>query len=80
MTKSIKKLLVFLLVFVLALTATTACGFTSNDPTDPNADISNRDSNKGMYSNEGTEYTDLTDYMKELNDQKYTLINFFDAR
>ncbi|MBQ7292723.1 MAG: agarase, partial [Clostridia bacterium] len=51
-----------------------------NDPTDPNADVSNRDSNKGMYSNEGTEYTDLTDYMKELNDQKYTVIEFFDAR
>ena len=51
-----------------------------NDPTDAGADISNRDSNKGMYSNEGTEYTELTEYMKELNDQKYTLINFFDAR
>ena len=54
--------------------------YWDNDPTDENADDSNRDSNKGMYSNEGTEYTDLSDYMKELNRQKYTLIEFFDAR
>ena len=54
--------------------------YWDNDPTDPSADKSNIDSNKGVYSNEGTEYIDLTDYMKELNDQKYTLIKFFDER
>ena len=54
--------------------------YWDNDPTDPNADQSNRDSNKGMYSNEGKEYTDLSDYMKELNTQKYTLIKYFDER
>ena len=54
--------------------------YWDNDPTDENADDSNRDSNKGMYSNEGTEYTDLSDYMKELNKQKYHIIEFFDAR
>lgn len=54
--------------------------YWDNDPSDANADASNRDSNKGIYSNSGNEYTALTDYMKELNQQKYTLIKFFDAR
>ena len=54
--------------------------YWDNDPTHAGADPSNRDSNKGMYSNEGKEYTALSDYMKELNTQKYTLINFFDER
>ena len=54
--------------------------YWDNDPTDPGADRSNIDSNKGMYSNDGTEYTDLSDYMRELNRQKYTIIEYFDAR
>jgi hypothetical protein len=54
--------------------------YWDNDPTDTGADPSNRDSNKGMYSNEGEEYTALSEYMKELNTQKYSIINFFDAR
>ena len=54
--------------------------YRDNDPSDPTADLSNRDSNKGIISNSGEEYTDLTKHMGELNNQKYTLINFFDAR
>ncbi len=54
--------------------------YRDNDPNDPNADLSNRDSNKGLIDNDGVEYTDLTKHMKEVNNQKYTIINFFDAR
>ncbi len=54
--------------------------YWDNDPTWEGADSSNIDSNKGMYSNEGEEYTDLSDYMYELNKQKYTLIKYFDER
>ncbi len=54
--------------------------YRDNDPTDPNADLSNRDSNKGLVNNDGVEYTDLTKHMQEVNNQKYSLISFFDAR
>jgi hypothetical protein len=54
--------------------------YWDNDPDDLNADLSNRNANKGIIDNDLNEYTDLTDYMKELNDQKYNLIKFFDAR
>ena len=54
--------------------------FLDNDPDDLGADLSNRDSNKGIYNNQYEEYTGLTDYMKELNTQKYNLVKFFDAR
>ena len=54
--------------------------YWDNDPEDLSADESNRNSNKGIIANDGTEYTELTDYMKELNDQKYNLIKFFDKR
>ena len=30
--------------------------------------------------NEGNEYTELAEYMGELNNQKYNIIKFFDAR
>ena len=33
-----------------------------------------------LYDNNGNEYTELTKYMSELNNQKYNLIKFFDAR
>ena len=36
--------------------------------------------NKGIIDNYGNEYTELTSHMKTLNDQKYSLIKFFDAR
>ena len=54
--------------------------YRDNDPNDLTADLSNRDSNKGIIDNYGNEYTELTSHMKTLNDQKYSLIKFFDAR
>ena len=54
--------------------------FLDNDPEDLTTDLSNRNANKGIYDNNGNEYTGLTKYMRELNTQKYNLIKFFDAR
>ncbi len=51
-----------------------------NDPEDLTTDLSNRNANKGILSNSGDEYTELTKYMEELNNQKYNLIKYFDAR
>ena len=51
-----------------------------NDPTNLTLDISNRDSNKGLFSVEFEEYTALTNLMKQLNTNKYSLIEFFDER
>ena len=50
------------------------------DPDHLGAEASNRDSNKGIYDNNGNEYTELTKQMAELNNQKYNLIDFFDKR
>ena len=72
--------------FALGLMECKACvGFDwfkywDNDPDDLSADSSNRDSNKGMFSTTHEEYTALTKYMNELNNNKYSLIKFFDAR
>ena len=41
---------------------------------------SNRNANKGIYSNDWEEYTDLTEQMQFLNQNIYTLIKFFDER
>ena len=54
--------------------------YRDNDPDDLTTDLSNRNANKGVVDNYGEEYTELTKYMKELNTQKYNLIEFFDAR
>jgi hypothetical protein len=54
--------------------------YRDNDPNDATADLSNRDSNKGIINNAGEEYTELTSHMQKVNTQKYTLINFFDQR
>ena len=54
--------------------------YLDNDPTDPSADISNRDSNKGIVDNQGNEYTEFTKYVEELNKQKYNIISFMDER
>ena len=54
--------------------------YLDNDPDNLNADPSNRDANKGIYSNKLEEYTDLTEEMKYLNKNIYPLIEFFDAR
>ena len=72
--------------FALGLMECKACvGFDwfkywDNDPDDASADSSNRDSNKGIFSTAHEEYTDLTKYMKELNNNKYSIIKFFDER
>ncbi len=54
--------------------------YWDNDPDDLSADSSNRDSNKGMFNTAHKEYTELTKYMIELNNNKYSLIEFFDGR
>ena len=54
--------------------------YLDNDPDDQSADLSNTNANKGVIDNQGEEYTDLTKYMSELNNQKYNLVKFFDAR
>ena len=54
-----------------------------NDPTDTvgNAsDSSNVNGNKGIYSTSYEEYTALVDAMSLINNNKYSLIEFFDAR
>ena len=50
-----------------------------NDPDNLKADLSNRNSNKGIYDNNCNEYTELTDEMKIVNKNCYKLIDFFDA-
>ena len=54
--------------------------YWDNDPTDLSTDLSNRNANKGIMANSGEEYYALTEYMLELNTQKYNLIKFFDNR
>ena len=54
--------------------------YLDNDPTDLSADLSNRDSNKGIYTIYHEEYTAVTDLMKVLNFNKYSLVQFFDER
>ena len=54
--------------------------YWDNDPDNLSADSSNRNANKGIYSIYYEEYTELTKYMDELNNQKHTLIKFFDER
>ena len=54
--------------------------YIDNDPDDASADLSNTNANKGVIDNRGEEYTELTRYMSELNNQKYALVAFFDAR
>lgn len=72
--------------FVLGLLESKYCAgfdwfqYLDNDPENKNADPSNTNSNKGIYSNDWTEYTDLTEQMKFLNKNIYSLINFFDER
>ena len=54
--------------------------YLDNDPDDASADLSNTNANKGIIDNHGNEYTELTGYMSELNNQKYNVIQFFDER
>lgn len=54
--------------------------YMDNDPTDTTADDSNNDSNKGIVDNYYEYYQPLTGHMKELNDNRYNLIRYFDHR
>ena len=49
-----------------------------NDPDNLGADLSNRNANKGIYDNDGNEYTELTEEMKLVNANCYKLLGFFD--
>ena len=52
--------------------------YMDNDPTDTLADESNNDSNKGIVNNYYDYYQPLTHHMKELNENRYALIRYFD--
>ncbi|MBQ3259743.1 MAG: agarase [Alistipes sp.] len=54
--------------------------YQDNDTTDLKADPSNRDSNKGMVDCRYERYTDLTELMKNLNSNVYSLIDFMDKK
>ena len=54
--------------------------YQDNDPANKKVDPSNTDANKGILSTKYKIYTGLTEKMKELNDQAYPLVDFFDNR
>jgi hypothetical protein len=51
--------------------------YQDNDPTYTKADPSNNDANKGIVNNDYKPYQPLLNQMKELNDNKYHLIDHF---
>jgi hypothetical protein len=52
--------------------------YADNDPEDPTTDPSNRNSNKGIVNVHYQPYAELVDQMKQINQQAYRLIEFFD--
>ncbi|RMD75817.1 MAG: agarase [Lentisphaerae bacterium] len=52
--------------------------YQDNDPTDTKADPSNRNSNKGILNSAYEPYLPLLEKMKALNEQVYSLIDYFD--
>lgn len=54
--------------------------YQDNDPSDANADASNKDSNKGMVDIQFKMYAELIEKMKQLNNNKYALIEYFDQK
>ena len=54
--------------------------YQDNDPADASADASNKDSNKGLVNTQYNVYEQLSQKMKEINNQKYSLINFLDQK
>lgn len=72
--------------YALALMESKYCvGFDwfkmwDNNPADTSADTSNTNANKGIYNIHYEPYTDLTDRMAYLNNNKYSLVSFFDGR
>jgi len=53
--------------------------YQDNDPSDLSADPSNNDSNKGIVNTYYDAYQELIKWMKQLNDNKYALIKYFDC-
>ena len=72
--------------FTLALLESKVCvgwhwfKYADNDPTDPSADPSNIDSNKGVVSNRYDPYNDLLDAAKRINERAHRLTDYFDGR
>ena len=70
--------------FCLALLESKNCvgwhyfKYQDNDPQAKGVDPSNVDSNKGIVDNDYKPYSDLTNKMKQLNEQVYSLIKYFD--
>ena len=54
--------------------------YIDNDPTGNPTDVSSIDANKGIVSNTHKEYTELTEAMKEIHQNAYGLISYFDAK
>lgn len=54
--------------------------YIDNDPAGNPTDVSSRDANKGIVSNTHKEYTELTEAMKEIHQNVYRLISYFDAK
>jgi hypothetical protein len=54
--------------------------YIDNDPSVPNNDPSNRDSNKGIVTVKYEPYADLLDAMKAVNERVYSLADYFDHR
>jgi hypothetical protein len=54
--------------------------YQDNDPTAKNPEASNIDSNKGIVNNNYEPYTDLISQMKEINEQVFDLIEYFDSQ
>lgn len=54
--------------------------YQDNDPTAKGVDPSNIDANKGIVNNDYELWTPMTDLMKELNTQVYSLIQYFDKK
>jgi len=54
--------------------------YQDNDPEDLSTDPSNRDSNKGVVDRDYRPWTDLLNRMRNVNEQTYHLIRFFDTQ
>jgi len=54
--------------------------YRDNNPEDLSTDPSNRDSNKGIVDYQYKPYVTLLEDMKKLNNEVYTLIDYFDSR
>ncbi|MDQ8005875.1 MAG: hypothetical protein REI64_13820 [Pedobacter sp.] len=52
--------------------------YQDNDPTNGKAELSNTDANKGLFDNNYNIYLPLAEKMKQLNINRYELINYFD--